>query len=721
MRMKSYQLPLFFWSKGSKTVSSEVAADVKELLSFYRKKGFVDATVTSDLHTDLEQKISRLTIHIEEGPKYRVSFSGNREFSDRTLKKDLTIWSKGNRNDFGLKRSIRAIRDRYEKAGYRDCEVDFTAESGTKDRKPVRDIEIRIHENTRYLVETTTIKGVDALDEKSLSSHLNTRGKSLFYDGPLVENMPESDRQTLENIYESQGFENTQVTADVTWKEPDEENRNVADVVFDVTEGYRKKVTKVIFEGIPKGIDPAVFHQTIKTRENEFYLPSRINEDRIDILSLLGDHGYIYAEVTFRVEPDGKDCKVVFQVTPGRMVTVGGVWVFGNFDTKDDVILRHNSLKKSEPVALNGFLNLQNDIRDLQCLERVNFKAIGVQEKLDQVFFTAQVEEKNPWFLETSIGYDTSKDAYLGVSAGNRNWLGSNRRLYLNAEVSGIGYDAVLGVTDYDFLAQRVYSDANIYMSEEELKNQNFGTRKYGSALMFEKPVTQHLTLGTSFGLESREQYPTGDNTAVNPDVYEARGILSATPFVTWSSVDSYARPTRGFYLNASAGYTRDMFEDLDNFMKYQANAKYYYQPFSRLVLAFQAMYGTLQNFSSDALLPDDQLFFLGGISDVRGFGENELLVDSFGDPVGGKTQIAGSIEARIDLGGNLELPIFVDAGTLRDTPRSGRTEGVKYTIGSGLRYMTPVGPVGLLYGYRLNPETGEDSGRLHFSIGYTF
>jgi outer membrane protein insertion porin family len=155
--------------------------------------------------------------------------------------------------------------------------------------------------------------------------------------------------------------------------------------------------------------------------------------------------------------------------------------------------------------------------------------------------------------------------------------------------------------------------------------------------------------------------------------------------------------------------------------MKYQVKAKYYTQPFSRVVLAFQAMYGTLQNFSSDSLLPDDQLFYLGGISDVRGFDENKLLVDDFGDPVGAKTMMAGSIEARIDLGGNLELPVFVDAGTLRDAPRAGRNEGVKYTIGSGLRYMTPVGPVGLLYGYRLNPETGEDSGRVHFSIGYTF
>ncbi len=721
MRMKSYRLPLFFWSRGNKTVSSEVTTDVKELLSFYRKKGFAEASVDFDLHTDTAQKISRLKIHIDEGPKYRVSFSGNREFSDRILKKDLTIWTKGNRNDFGLKRSVKNIRDRYEKAGYRECEVDFTAEIHSKDRKPVRDIQIQIQENTRFLVGNAMIKGVSALDEEAITPFLNTREKGLFYDGPFVENMPESDRQTLENIYRGQGFEDIQVSAEVTWSQPDEKNRQKADVVFEVEEGYRKRVTNVMVEGVPEGIELESIHQMIETRKNDYFLPSQVETDRTAILSFLGDQGYIHAGAITRIEPDGRDRRVIYQITPGRRATVGGVWVFGNFDTGQDVILRHNPLETDEPVSLNGYLTLQNEIRDLQCLERANFKALGMQEKLDTVFFTAEVEEKSPRFLETSIGYDTARDAYLALSAGNRNWLGTNRKLYLNAGVSGIGYNAMLGVTDYDFLGQRVYTDLNVYASEEELKNQNFGTRKYGSSLMFERPLTRYLTLGTGFGLESREQYPTGRATGIDPDVYAARGILSATPYLTWSSVDSHARPTRGGYLNASAGYTRDIFEDLDNFMKYQVKAKYYTQPFSRVVLAFQAMYGTLQNFSSDSQLPDDQLFFLGGISDVRGFDENKLLVDDFGDPVGAKTMMAGSIEARIDLGGNLELPVFVDAGTLRDAPRAGRNEGVKYTIGSGLRYMTPVGPVGLLYGYRLNPETGEDSGRVHFSIGYTF
>ena len=721
MRMKSYQLPLFFWSRGNRTVSSEVAADIKELMSFYRKKGFAEAAIDFDLKTDTAQKTSRLEIDIDEGPKYRVSFSGNREFSDRILKKDLTIWTKGNRNDFGLKRSVKNIRDRYKKAGYMECEVDFTAKSHSEDRKPVRDIQIQIQENTRFLVETTTVKGMSAMEEKTITPFLNTRGKGLFYDGPFVENMPESDRQTLENIYRGEGFEGTEVSAQVTWNEPDEKNRQVADVVFAVEEGYRQRVTKVMVEGVPEHIDPGTVHQVTGTRENDYFQPAQVEDDRTAILSFLGDQGYIHAEVVTRSEPDGRDRRVIHQISPGLRATVGGVWVFGNFDTRDDVILRHNPLESDEPVSLNGYLTLQNGIRDLQCLERANFKAVGMKETLDTVFFTAEVEEKNPWFLETSIGYDTARDAYLGVSAGNRNWLGTNRKLYLNTGVSGIGYDAMLGVTDYDFLGQRVYTDFNVYMSEEELKNQNFGTRKYGSSLMFERQLTRHLTLGTGFGLESREQYPTGRTTGIDPDVYAARSILSATPYLTWSSVDSHARPTKGVYLNASAGYTRDIFEDLDHFMKYQVKAKYYFQPFSRLVLAFQAMYGTLQNFSSDSQLPDDQLFYLGGISDVRGFDENELLVDDFGDPVGAKTMMAGSIEARINLGGNLELPVFVDAGTLRDAPRAGRNEGVKYTIGSGLRYMTPVGPVGLLYGYRLNPETGEDSGRVHFSIGYTF
>ncbi len=127
-------------------------------------------------------------------------------------------------------------------------------------------------------------------------------------------------------------------------------------------------------------------------------------------------------------------------------MSVGGVWTFGNFRTKDSVLLRHNTINDNEPVSLNNFVELQKSIRDLNCIERSEFKVLGIKENFDQVFFIADVEEKKSYFLEASLGYDTARDAYFAVSIGDRNFIGMNRELSLKAEISGTGYETILGI-----------------------------------------------------------------------------------------------------------------------------------------------------------------------------------------------------------------------------------------------------------------------------------
>ena len=47
---------------------------------------------------------------------------------------------------------------------------------------------------------------------------------------------------------------------------------------------------------------------------------------------------------------------------------------------------------------------------------------------------------------------------------------------------------------------------------------------------------------------------------------------------------------------------------------------------------------------------------------------------------------------------------------------------GLRYGAGLGLRYVTPVGPLRLDYGFKISPRLpGESASELHFSIGQAF
>ena len=162
---------------------------------------------------------------------------------------------------------------------------------------------------------------------------------------------------------------------------------------------------------------------------------------------------------------------------------------------------------------------------------------------------------------------------------------------------------------------------------------------------------------------------------------------------------------------------------ELDDFVRYKFDTRYYWSPLKKLTLVSRAMVGQVVSYSDSAEIPDDQLFYLGGIQSVRGFEENLLRFDSQGDPVGGKTAVVGNLEARIDLGMNLELTTFYDIGSVQDTLNTldDGSGGFRSSVGLGLHYLTPIGPIGLVYGHKLNPEDGESSGRINFSIGYSF
>jgi outer membrane protein insertion porin family len=266
-------------------------------------------------------------------------------------------------------------------------------------------------------------------------------------------------------------------------------------------------------------------------------------------------------------------------------------------------------------------------------------------------------------------------------------------------------------------------SSTNLYHETLEELNKDFGLRASGATLGLYRQIGNRLNAGLNFQFEYREQYRTDNQPASKQgtDAYKLRSIMVSTPSVVYNSIDSFIRPTQGMRAAFSMDISRGLKNSLDNFLKYQFDGCYYSTPVKHLTLAFRSRIGYIDTLDGNSRIPEDQLFFLGGLQNIRGFAENKLRFDTDNNPVGGRTAILGSMEARFDIGMNFELATFYDTGSVRAALSAAGNDEFRSSVGLALRYMTPVGPIGCMYGWKLDRKPGESSGAFHFAIGYTF
>jgi len=90
---------------------------------------------------------------------------------------------------------------------------------------------------------------------------------------------------------------------------------------------------------------------------------------------------------------------------------------------------------------------------------------------------------------------------------------------------------------------------------------------------------------------------------------------------------------------------------------------------------------------------------------------------------------LEGSSEVRMAVRGKLGAVAFLDYGNVWAESWHLDPGDLRYAVGPGLRYLTPIGPVRVDLGYQLNPLEGllvngapeKRRWRVHFSIGQAF
>jgi outer membrane translocation and assembly module TamA len=131
---------------------------------------------------------------------------------------------------------------------------------------------------------------------------------------------------------------------------------------------------------------------------------------------------------------------------------------------------------------------------------------------------------------------------------------------------------------------------------------------------------------------------------------------------------------------------------------------------------------GFADPFDGSTEVPLFERFFAGGANSVRGYGRHRLgPLSSADDPVGGRSLIEGSLELRHPLFANLGGALFLDFGQVSLDSFDVPIDDLRYALGFGVSYTTPIGPLRLDLGFPLRPPHGDQPWQVHFSIGQFF
>jgi outer membrane protein insertion porin family len=207
----------------------------------------------------------------------------------------------------------------------------------------------------------------------------------------------------------------------------------------------------------------------------------------------------------------------------------------------------------------------------------------------------------------------------------------------------------------------------------------------------------------------------------VNPEKFINTSENALSMAITRDTRNNAVLPSAGSKINIGtriAGFGGDV-----AFSNCFSEGIYYYPLFWRTVFKVRAN-GSLLLPSGDNPIPFDRRILLGGIGSIRGYRYGEIgPKDQFGNIIGGDRSLVTNIEYFFPLVDQFKLNgvAFFDIGNAWNVSDSPWLTDVKAGYGIGVRWISPMGPLRIEYGWKVNPSRGEDAGAFAFAMGQLF
>jgi outer membrane protein insertion porin family len=660
-----------------------------------------------------------ITFKIKEKPTVRgILIDGNTwVYEDDEIKEVLTIRKGSIININTIQSDMRRIEELYKEKNFYNAKVGFNIYQ-KKDNQA--DIEYTIDEGKKLHISKIEFVGNSAYTSKKLKGLMQTSEKDFFSwftkSGDLNQENLSQDAAILTAFYHNNGY----IQARVGEPEVKFEEDGI-EITMRVVEGPQFKVGKVAMSGdliIPE----AQLLEKVKISEEEFYNRDTLRQDVLKITDIYSDEGYAYADIAPRIDQDNEQLivNITFDINKGKQVYFEDITISGNTKTRDKVIRRE--LKVYEQELYSG-LRLKRSIRNLYRLDYFeDIKVNTVKGSADdKMRLRIDVTEKNTGAFSFGAGFGNVENFFFTASIAETNLFGRGQTLSLKGQLGNKTNNITLSFTEpwlFDIpLSMRIDAYSWFYDFSSYDKD-SLGT-KYQLGYSLIDYTRGFLT----YNFDRSDIKNVEDDAAQSIKNDEGLNTKSSvTAVIRYDSRDQLFHPTEGSFhsisgefagLGGNVGFTKGIGETI-----------WYYPLLWETVGVLRGKAGLVERLSGMDL-PDYEKFYMVGIDGLRGFERDDLSPrDENGAEIGGNKFVQLNAEVRFPLvkAAGVYGAVFFDTGDIYSEDERIELDNLRESAGLGIRWLSPMGPVILAYGWILDPRpTDAASGGWAFSMASAF
>ena len=658
----------------------------------------------------------------------KIKFIDNKRFKkDELLEIFNEINNFKNFNQINIDNFINEINDMYKSYGYNQIFIDYTTnEINGSDEI---DLNFFFEEGSISKINKVFFEGNAIFSYRTLENVIESKPKRdllFFISNNFKEYKIQQDINSIKNFYANNGY----IKTTVDFKTEYLKSKNKFNIYFYINEGEQYNFGKlnIKFEG-------AHFSSDIQEKSNkilERYISKNIKKnnfnksdiEKIEILltDFIFESEIEFFELSILQEQLDNNINIEFNIKKILPTYVKFINIFGNSRTKDNVIRREIIFSEGDAINDQLIAESKKNLARLNIFKEIKFDKEYINDEL--VDINIFIKEKTTGDFNIGLSLGSLNGASFITNFNQNNIGGTGRALSLAASTASKNKNLSLNVTEPRFFNYNSRFNYGFNYKDADYSNSSsYKLNSFESNLGFHYYLNDNLRQNISLSYEINDYTITNSKTA-SANINSLSGknnIIRLKNILSYNTIHSFIRPTDGnnFKLfNTLSPITNNK----DGFFKNTFIYKKYI-PIDSLIFSTQFKIGNIVSLQNENI-SDSEKFSLGG-NWLRGFDQYGVGPrNSYTSYVGGNNVIVSKFDIQKPLFPDSQNPIdlfvFSDIGTVFDNKNqpSNSKESIRSSIGYGIKMYSPIGPIGLSWGFPITEETYDIKRSFLFSIG---